>query len=161
MITDGGAPTVILTVPVPPSANRMFQRRLTKRGKRNLTPEYKEWRDKAGWIARMQMIGIPAITCRFNVSIEVPISRKDTDNHVKPLLDLCQLVNIISNDGNVNELRIVPTDRTDCLLAFVPLPEMGGIRKPASIVWRCSASKAKPDKNKIKALEKLREKVPF
>lgn len=157
-----GAPEIILTVPVPPSANRMFERRLTKRGKRNLTPEYKAWRDKAGWIARMQLVGASEITCRFDVSIEVPISRADTDNRIKPLLDLCQLVHAISNDGNMNEVRIVPTDRTDCCIALTPLPDMGGVRKPASVVWRTSGpSKPRPTAAQLRKVAAVRSRVMF
>ena len=121
-------PTIILTVPCPPSANRMFQRRLTKKGKRNLTPEYKAWRDEAGWLARMQIMGAQPIDCRFNAAIEVPISRKDTDNHIKPLMDLCQLVHVITNDGNMHQVVITPTDRTDCLIALTP-PERRSRRR--------------------------------
>ena len=117
----------------------MFQRRITKRGKRDLTPEYKAWRDKAGWLAKMQLIGAEEIKCRFNVSIEVPISRRDTDNSIKPLLDLCQLIHAISNDGNQNEVRIIPTNRDDCMISLTPLPEMGSVRAPAKTVWRTSA----------------------
>src|ERR1700689_3013554 len=116
----------------------MFQLRMTRRGKRNITTEYKAWRDKAGWLARMQLVGAEEITCRFNVTIEVPISRRDTDNSLKPLLDLCQLVHAISNDGNQNEVRIVPATRDDCMVALTPLPEMGGVRAPAKTLWRTS-----------------------
>lgn len=129
-------PTIIVTVPRPPSANRMFQRKMTKKGRRDLTPEYKEWRDKAGWLLRMQLVGVPEIMCRFDVSIEVPISRMDTDNAIKPLLDLCQLVHLISNDGNQNRVEIVPSDRADCVLRFTPLPDMGAIRKATKISTR-------------------------
>jgi Holliday junction resolvase RusA-like endonuclease len=127
-------PTVVVTVPRPPSANRMFQRRLTKKGKRNLTPEYKEWRDRAGWLLKTQIVGVPEIVCRFNVAVEVPITRMDTDNFLKPLLDLCQSTHLISNDGNQNRVTIIPAHRDDCMLAFWPLPEMDGVRKPAKVV---------------------------
>lgn len=125
---------VFLTLPKPPSANRMFQRAITKRGKRRLTPEYLAWRDSAGWLARMQLVGVPRIDCRFNVRIEVPISRRDTDNFVKPLLDLCQLVGAISNDGNAHKVEVEPVQREDCMLALSPLPEMGGVRAPARAI---------------------------
>lgn len=152
-----GQPTIVLYLPVPPSANRMFERRVTKHGKRNLTPEYKAWRDKAGWLSRMQLVGANEITCRFNVAIEVPVSRKDTDNHIKPLLDLCQLIHAISNDGNMNEVRIVPADRDDCMVALTPLPELGGVRHPAKSEWRISApTKVKPTAAKLRAVARIR-----
>lgn len=123
-------PTILLTVPVPPSANRMFQRRLTKRGKRTLTPEYKAWRDEAGWIARMQLAGVPMIGCRFDVEIQVPISSRDTDNWIKPLLDLCQNIGAVTNDGNQRRVTVTPAARRDCMIALTELPDEPDVRKP-------------------------------
>jgi Holliday junction resolvase RusA-like endonuclease len=132
----------------------MFQRRMTKKGRRDLTPEYKEWRDRAGWLLKMQLVGVPEITCRFNVSIEVPISRMDVDNHTKPLLDLCQNVHLISNDGNTNKIEIVPVDRPDCRLAFWPLPEMGSVRAPAKSA-RSYVGGRKPAKLSVKQAHQM------
>ena len=141
---------ITIFVPPPPSANRMFGRRLTKRGKRLLTPEYMAWRDSAGWEAKRQLIGVPRIDGRFDVSIEVPVSRKDLDNHVKPLLDLCQRVGLISNDGNTAAISIVPADRADCVLRFTERPDLGGVRPAAKPVWRTSGPvKGKPSAARI------------
>jgi len=117
-------PAVVINFPRPPSANRMFLRQMTRRGHRDLTPEYKAWRDEAGWAVKMQMVGIEAIACRFNVVIEVPRSRMDLDNHVKPILDLAQNMGVITNDRNAASISITPADRSDCMAAFWPAPEM-------------------------------------
>ena len=137
-------PALVIYLPVGPSANRMYTRNLTRNGRRNLTPEYKAWRDAAGWDVRRQMIGAEMILCRFDVVVEVPISGRDTDNHIKPLLDICQMCGAIANDANQHSVTITPADRADVMLAFYPLPAMGGIRTayvpPAA---RVSSIKAK------------------
>ena len=125
-------PVVVIHFPRPPSANRMFLRQMTRRGHRDLTPEYKAWRDEAGWAVKMQIVGLETITCRFNIVVEVPrSSRVDLDNNLKPILDLAQNMGIISNDRNCAGISITPADRADCLAAFWTLPEMGEIRKQA------------------------------
>jgi hypothetical protein len=104
----------------------MFSRQMTRRGHRDLTPEYKAWRDEAGWLVKMQIVGLVTITSRFNIVIEVPrTSRTDIDNNVKPILDLAQNMGIISNDKNCAGITITPADRTDCMAAFWPLAEAG------------------------------------
>ena len=126
---DAGAadmrPSIILYVPVPPSANAMFGRAMTRKGRRVLTPAYMEWRDRAGWIARTQVMGAEAIACRFDVHVEVPPGRIDLDNYLKPLLDLCQNIHAITNDRNQNDTRIVRRDRTDVMIALTPRPDLG------------------------------------
>jgi Holliday junction resolvase RusA-like endonuclease len=125
-------PAVVINFPRPTSANRMFSRQMTRRGHRDLTPEYKAWRDEAGWAVKMQIVGLVTITSRFNITIEVPrSSRVDLDNNVKPILDMAQNMGIISNDKNCAGITITPADRTDCMAAFWPLPEMGAVRRPA------------------------------
>jgi Holliday junction resolvase RusA-like endonuclease len=125
-------PDVVINFPRPPSANRMFLRQMTRRGHRDLTPEYKAWRDEAGWLVRMQIVGLETIACRFNIVVEVPqSSRVDLDNNLKPILDLAQNMGIISNDRNCAGITITPADRSDCMAAFWRLPEMGAVRKQA------------------------------
>lgn len=125
-------PTVVIHFPRPPSANRMFLRQMTRKGKRRLSPEYTSWRDTAGWEVKMQIIGMKPIDTKFDVVIEVPIrSRVDVDNNLKPILDLAQNMGVITNDRNANRITISPADREDCMAAFYALPDMGGVRKPA------------------------------
>ena len=119
-------PDVIIHFPKPPSANRMFLRQMTRRGHRDLTPEYKAWRDEAGWILKMQITGLETIVTKFRVVIEVPrSSRIDLDNHLKPILDLAQNMGIISNDRNAHGITMTPADRDDCMAAFWCLPDVG------------------------------------
>lgn len=157
-------PTIVLYLPLPPSANAMFCRRITRRGKRDLTPQYKAWRDEAGWLAKMQMqtAGATEITCRFDVQIQIPITRGDVDNRIKPLLDLCQSVRAICNDGNANEIRISPVDRPDCMVALTPRPEIGSVRAAAKVPWRTGGpTKARPTAARLRQAEHLRARIPF
>jgi Holliday junction resolvase RusA-like endonuclease len=126
-------PAVVINFPRPPSANRMFLRQMTRRGHRDLTPEYKAWRDTAGWAVKMQIVGLETITSKFNIVVEVPLSsRVDLDNNLKPILDLAQNMGIISNDRNCVGISITPTAREDVMVAIWCLPEMGAVRKAAT-----------------------------
>ena len=79
------------------------------------------------------MVGAPPIDCRFNVIIEVPVSRRDSDKRwAKATMDLCESVGLITNDGNVNEINIRPMPRADVAVALWCLPAMDGVRKQAA-----------------------------
>jgi hypothetical protein len=68
----------------------------------------------------------------------VPITRRDTDNWSKAVLDLCESVGAISNDGNLNELFVRPVAREDVMVALWVLPEMGAVRRPAAACVRAT-----------------------
>jgi hypothetical protein len=87
---------------------------------------------------RRQLVGVPPIDCRFNVLIEVPISRRDTSNWEKATLDLCETVGLVANDGNSNEVLIRPVAREDVMVALWVLPEMGAVRKPSAACVRAT-----------------------
>lgn len=124
-------PFVVVTMSKPPSANRIWR---TVPGMRRpvRSAEYVEWLRSESWNVKRQIIGMKPLDCRFDLTIEVPISRRDTDNWAKPIGDLCQYAGVVTNDGNVNRVTITPTRRTDCSVAFWPLPDMDGVRKAAS-----------------------------
>jgi hypothetical protein len=86
------------------------------------------------------------IDCRFNVLIEVPISRRDVGNNEKGVMDLCEHVGAVSNDGNASSITIRQAQRADVMVAIWPLPTMGGVRKAAKPmrVSRPRARKNKP-----------------
>jgi len=122
-------PAVIVTMPVPPSLNKLWAR--APGGKRVRSQAYRAWISTAAWLVKTQIVGMEPLSCRFNLEIEVPVSRRDTGNWEKALCDLCQTAGVITNDGNAHRITITPTERTDCMLAFWPLPEMGAVRKAA------------------------------
>ena len=123
-------PDVIIHFPKPPSANRMFLRQMTRRGHRDLTPEYKAWRDEAGWILKMQIVGLVTITIvtKFNiVVIEVPrSSRIDLDNqsetNPRPRSEHGRH---LERPELRHGITMTPADRDDCMAAFWCLPDVG------------------------------------
>jgi Holliday junction resolvase RusA-like endonuclease len=127
-------PDRVIHMPVPPSTNRLWvpvssgmsgQRRTRAR-----SPEYQSWRANAGWMVKQQIMGTLPIDCRFNVLIQVPLSRRDTGNFEKPIMDLLESIGAISNDGNAHEIRVQPMERYDVSVALWILPDMGQIRAP-------------------------------
>lgn len=122
-------PTIVLHLPVPPSANRLW-RVVPGRRKPVLDAAYARWILDAGWEAKMQLGSRSAILGSFDARIEVPVmSRKDADNFAKPLLDLCQRVGAINNDSGLLHYEVTKTDRTDCMIAL--WDRGGAIRKAA------------------------------
>lgn len=88
-----------LSLPMPPSANRLWRRaghRLHK------SPEYSAWLIQAGQIARSQFKGAP-IKGAFALEIDLarPDKRKrDLDNRIKPALDLLGSIGFIRDDSD-------------------------------------------------------------
>ena len=123
---NGSIPDVVtFHVARPFSSNRMYSRQTTKRGHRNLTREYKAWRDEMGWALKMEMSGVPQIACRYDMTIELPPTRMDSDNPVKPIGDLMQNIGLVTNDRNLHAFNVVPTDdRTDCLVVLTLRPDL-------------------------------------
>jgi Holliday junction resolvase RusA-like endonuclease len=129
--------TYILSLPLPPPANAMWRHqtgrmKVSKSGKRfaapvTLSDRYKEWLDRAGWIVKQQMPGMPPdglIQGQFSVVIEYPLTlRGDEDAYEKPLFDLLQRMSVIRNDKGIYGHSVVRTDRQDVMIA---LTDLGG-----------------------------------
>lgn len=132
---------LIFHVARPFSANAMWTRALgrnrkTGRVSRGFTREYSVWCEEMGWSVRAEIGPAPQWTCRFDVRIELPPTRMDTDNCVKPLLDLAQRIGLIDNDRNAAAVTVEPTDRADCLVVLTArddLPARGAAprKRPA------------------------------
>ena len=90
---------IVLVLPIPPSANRLWRNN-------RVSPEYRKWKEAAGWDAKMQTMGKASIKGQFRARIEVPASRRDLDNNLKPILDLCQAVGVISDDKFAVEIHL-------------------------------------------------------
>lgn len=151
-------PAVIITMAKPPSTNKLWR---IAGGKRVRSEEYATWRNAAGWEVKRQHAGRPPVACRYNLEIQVPISRRDTDNWVKPISDILETCGVITNDGNAHEVKITPMERDDCAVAIYELPGMGGIRPQAKPRWDRGGRKAKPSAKRIKKFERIREEVLF
>jgi len=88
---------------------------------KSLTPQYRDWKNTAGWEAKTQLIGVTPIKGPFAVKIEVPANRRDLDNNVKLLLDLCQAVGAIENDKHAEEIHLHWVDREGALVELTAL----------------------------------------
>jgi Holliday junction resolvase RusA-like endonuclease len=67
------------------------------------------------------MVGVAPIKGPFSVKIEVPANRRDLDNNVKPLLDLCQAVGAIENDKHAEEIHLYRVERDGALVELTAL----------------------------------------
>jgi Holliday junction resolvase RusA-like endonuclease len=151
--------SIIITMSSPPSLNKLWSS--TGKGRVRST-EYRAWAAAAGWEVKRQIIGMPPIACRYDMTIQVPISRRDTGNYEKAIGDLLESVGVVTNDGNVHRLAVEPMARTDCAVCITPLPAMGGVRKPASVPWRQSRPvKARPTQRQLDLVSALHAKVRF
>lgn len=108
---------VILVLPLPPSANRMYR---VVGGKQIKSQAYREWIQRAGWEAKVQLISVPMITGDFKSVLEVPRTY-DLDNNLKPLYDLCQSVGAIRNDKYHEEMHVYRMDRETVLIELTAL----------------------------------------
>lgn len=151
-------PTVIITMTRPPSTNKLWRH---VGGKRVRSEEYATWRQVAGWEVKRQHAGRPPVACRYNMEIQVPISRRDTDNWVKPIGDILESCGVVTNDGNVHQIVVTPMERNDCAVAIYELPAMVGVRPQAKPRWDRGGRKAKPSPGRIRRFETLRGKVMF
>ena len=116
-------PTIMVTIPTPPSLNKLW---VTAPGKpRVRSAEYRAWAERAGWLLKMQIVGMAPLACRFNLDIEVPISRRDTGNHEKALCDLCESCGVVTNDGNAHHASRSRPRTVPRLPAGVPRPCRG------------------------------------
>ena len=151
---------IVVAVPNPPSANRLW-RMVPGMRRPVLDRDYAAWLASAAWLAKIQNPGAPRVDCRFDVSIRVPISRRDTDNWAKALMDLLQKAGIVSNDGNMNNVQIAPEARADCEITLIERPDLGAIRKPAKPKRVGGGPPARPKPAAIKRAENLRARIPF
>lgn len=95
--------TIELTLPYPPSANRLWR----GSGRRvYLSPEYKEWKEAACYEVMMRRVG--EVCGRYALVVEAtrPDKRKrDCDNLLKPINDLLQFSGIVDDDSMCVDVR--------------------------------------------------------
>ena len=115
-------PAIVLSLPCPPSLNKLWS---TAPGKKRVrSPAYSLWLREAGWIARMQLVGVPEITGIFSAEITVPVSStRDRDGWTKSIFDLLQHARAVRNDSGLRAYSVVGGQRDDVL---VTLWDLGG-----------------------------------
>jgi len=103
---------IVFSVPLPPSVNNLF---INVPGKGRIkTRRYRDWIKEAGWSLQTSRPGY--ILGPVKVEIVLPNkSRLDTDNAVKPVLDLCVRHRLIDDDAGriIRDLHISYADRAD------------------------------------------------
>jgi Holliday junction resolvase RusA-like endonuclease len=165
---------IALNLPLPPPANAMWRHQTgrmkrSKTGKRfsapvTLSDRYKEWLDRAGWIVKQQMPGLPAdglIQGRFSVLLEYPVGiRADEDAYEKPLFDLLQRTNVIRNDKGIYGHVVRRAERDDVLIVLTDLggPPLAAAKKQRT--WSPPRS-PRPTASTIARVNKIRNRVMF
>lgn len=114
-----GEPDITLTLPVPPSTNRLWR---TGNGRTYKSPEYCAWLTEAGYKAALGAAG-DKIDGAYAVALSIPKNRRDLGNHEKALSDLLQHVGIIKDDSHAEDIRITrDRSREDVLVRLWALP---------------------------------------
>jgi len=97
-----------LVLPLPPSANRLWR---VMRGAVVKSHHYRKWKDAAADKVAHQLGGQAALSW-FTVSITLPLTRRDPDNAVKPILDAMQAGGAVQDDSMLRGLTLDVDD--DC-----------------------------------------------
>ena len=94
-----------ITLPLPPSANRMWR---MMRGQMRKSPEYRAWMADAAVLVAVQAGGDQAQW--FGCSIVLPATRRDPDNSVKAICDALQAGGAVQNDRMLRRLELSVDD---------------------------------------------------
>ena len=123
-----GEPDITLSLPVPPSANRIWR---AANGRVYKSPDYCAWLTAAGYAAALQAHG-DRIPGAYEVRVALPKTRGDLDNYAKPIGDLLQHQGLVRND-RLAERIVLERDRTrsNVLIQLWALPTPEKKRKRA------------------------------
>lgn len=110
-----------LTLPYPPSANRIWR---NVNGKTIKSEEYRKWLALAGALAMSQRPKAVRGVYRLTVIATRPDNRRrDLDNLLKPVSDLLKAIGVIEDDHLAHEIRIGWSDegvvRDGCIIAQI------------------------------------------
>lgn len=107
-----GEPDITLSLPVPPSTNRLWRH---GNGRTYKSPEYCAWITEAGYKAALGAAG-DKIDGAYALGLTLPKTRMDPDNLIKPCNDLLQHVRIVANDRHMRWLALTIDDARDDIL---------------------------------------------
>lgn len=99
---------VVLALPYPPSANRLWR---AVKGRNIISAEYREWKDRAGWEVRSQRPR--GIVGRYVLTITAtPPDRRhrDIDNLAKPISDCLVQSGVLADDSQCKRITLEWTD---------------------------------------------------
>lgn len=130
---DGPA-HISLTLPLPPSANRLHRRGRDSTGAvvMHKSGEYRDWIKRAGQLALIQVAG-DAVPYRYAMRIVLPETRKDADNYIKPIGDLLQKAHVITNDKHLCRLLVEVNRAREAdtmLVELWALPDAAPVQRP-------------------------------
>jgi len=122
---------IAIDIPIPPSTNAMYvpgKNRHTGKPGIFKSTSYRKWIKEAGQMVMAAgiMRGIKPISGPFKaiITVDRQMSKADLDNTVKPVLDLAQRLNIITNDRNQVDTGVgwgkAPQG---CRLTIIPVTE--------------------------------------
>lgn len=97
-----------LILPLPPSVNDLWR---TFKGRMLVSKPYRKWKDAAADKLAHQLGGQAALAW-FTAAITMPVTRRDPDNAIKPILDALQAGGAIQNDSLLRGLTLDVDD--DC-----------------------------------------------
>lgn len=123
-------PYLCITLPLPPSANRIWRK---MRGHVVKSDEYRAWKDAAARDVAHQLGGDGPLL-HFAALIILPRCRIDPDNRIKPLLDAMQAGGAIEDDKHLRRLVLTVDDA----------------RAPDTALIQLSRAEAPPPKPKAK-----------
>lgn len=98
-VAQAAVPSILLTIPCPPSVNEMF-RNVPGKG-RVKTAAYVDWRGHAGWVLRSQKPGRIEGQVLAVVSVERGSASADIDNRIKAIFDLLVKHRVILDDSHI------------------------------------------------------------
>ena len=106
-------PDIIITLPVPPSTNRLQRSAIRpnkKTGKlhavRISTDDYKAWQETAAIYIAQQTHG-NFVPWRYEMRITIGEGRVDPSNRIKAVEDILQTCGVIANDKHLRMLELI------------------------------------------------------
>lgn len=117
---------IAITLPLPPSANRMWR---VMRGHAVKSSEYRAWKDAAATAIAHQLAGDGPML-HFTAAIILPRTRRDPDNFIKPLLDAMQAGGAIADDKHLQCLVLTVDHDRSLDSALVQLRHAAAPPKP-------------------------------
>jgi Holliday junction resolvase RusA-like endonuclease len=115
-------------LPEPPSANALhLARRSKKTGKFFLNPRYAQWRAMANACGLQQAVGkMGRISGKYSLELTLPATRKDCDNCIKSVSDICVRWALVDDDRCMKSVSatIDPSSPPGiCWVVLKPMPE--------------------------------------
>lgn len=121
-------PDISLTLPLPPSANRLKNRN-AKTGIHYRTKPYETWLRAVQWTASIQRAG-DRIPKHYAIRVVVPASRMDLGNYEKPTQDGLTEAGVIRDDRYCRRIVVERDDTRPRDTMLVELWALGEPLKP-------------------------------